>query len=109
MAKFNYTYKDFWGGTHVKEGEQLTAPQVERVLTAHALGMLKRGGEHWNNPSFLRNSFCCINQAVANEPDKYTAFELNPGVALWFDDTYQPEWTVEEFLDAMRAAGVTKA
>lgn len=83
---------------------KFTKKQVEKILTAHSLGMMKRGGETWDNPSCSEDPKCCIMQVVKEIPDRIAAYDSNKDAAHWFDLEYQPDWTPEQFVDALRAA-----
>lgn len=82
---------------------RLTDEELSRVLTAHAVGELVRGGiaEGLAYP-------CCLIQAaracgrVLKDPEQR---DLSVD-ACWFDLRYYRSWTVDEFLAQLVARGL---
>lgn len=95
--------------------------QLERILSAHACGLLKEFGYSWpwdedfytdyqiedgidvedaiQDVSAVRQDCrACINQAAYLMPDPDQAADANNRMADWFDNQYRESWTVDRFL-----------
>lgn len=110
MAK-KFVYKDAKGNESV--GLKLKKSEAEKVLTAHNFNQLVVHGSIWLDPDsdwdiegyLSKDPKGCIIQIVQNNPGSVNAFDTNPAVAVWFDQNYNREWTVDELLDAMEKIG----
>ncbi len=87
---------------------KFTDEQLSRVLTAHELGGLKRGGAHQTNayPCCLLQCAGAIMNSFAEDAHSVFGDESLVPTAVWFDANYQTTWTTDEFLDQLTAQGL---
>ncbi|TAL29076.1 MAG: hypothetical protein EPN98_21795 [Phenylobacterium sp.] len=79
---------------------RLTDEELSRVLTAHEMGGLVRKGD-----TRAKAYPACLVQ-VAKESWTGFGFGHHIGDVYWFDWSYRPDWTVDEFMAQLVARGL---
>ena len=91
---------------------KFTDEELSRVLTAHACGGLKSCGRYDvpAYPACIIQCACAINNLSPIEADdgcpKDLIRDTGQSTPSWFDQNYDPRWTVEEFLEQLREQGL---
>lgn len=82
---------------------RLTDEELSRVMTAHVLGELVRGGDYT-----AEGYPCCLIQAAKVTNAVFDeSNDLRDHAFNWFDTCYQKYWTDVEFLARLRERGLS--
>jgi hypothetical protein len=86
--------------------KKLNEEELSRVLTAHELGGLEVLGIDstiYGNPAYPG----CLTQVAFEIDELHQCYRSDVlGIALWFDGSYNPNWTVEDFLEALEGVSL---
>lgn len=74
-----------------------TDEQLSRILSAHAAGLLRVRGTHWNGV----NTTGCINQFAFNLAGPCKAADADESMSSQFDREYVAAWSPEQLLAAI--------